>query len=178
MFPELEGVTRQLWCFLCCTPSTLSHNIMVDMTDQIINETTLPESGVDTPTSVHSRNDPTSSRAHLTHLQTICPEWANLKPPKTTVVLQVTVTHSSVINHRAPTDDIQVKFRRDMPLGVLVKRLRRRYHSSQDHVLRWADLSRELEIFDSDTPDMVSFYILYGVWRGLCLLILFVLWVD
>ena len=146
---------------------------MVDMTGKIINdETTPPESGVGTPTSVNSHNDPTNSRAHLTHLQTICPEWANLKPPKTTVILQVTVTHSSTINHRAPTDDIQVKFRRDMPLGVLVKRLRRRYHSSQDHVLRWADLSRELEIFDSDTPDMVCVFILCGVWRGLCLLIL------
>ena len=98
----------------------------------------------------------TNSRAYLTHLQTICPEWANLKPPKTTVVLQVTVTHS-------PTDDIQIKFRRDMPLGVLVKRLRRRYHSSQDHVLCWADCSRGLEIFDSDTPDMVGFFILCGV---------------
>ena len=57
MFQELEGVTRQLWCFLCCTPSTSSQNILVDMTDKIINnETTPPESGVDTPTSVNSHN--------------------------------------------------------------------------------------------------------------------------
>ena len=72
------------------------------------------------------------------------------------MVIQLVVTHASVVNYRAPKQDIQIKFRRDMPLGILVKRLRRKYHSSQDHVLRWADPSQELEIFDSDTPDNVS----------------------
>ena len=171
-FQNLGEVTRQLWCSLCCTPSTSSQNIMVDMTDKIINdETTPPESGVDTPTSVNSHN----TSYQLSSLLDPSPDnLPGMGEPQTTKNDSGTSSHGHPLPHRWYPDQIppryasgcscktpstQISFfpRSCFVLGGLLKGV-------GDFWLWYAWYGR-------------FFYPLWCI-EGLCLLILFVLWVD